>query len=193
MTTAKRAPAQPATIHQLKMTLSRIRPPIWRRIQVPSDITLVRLHQVIQVTMGWIDYHLHQFEVGGLVYGDLSLNDDGWFDVLNERTARLARVAPSAKSRLRYQYDFGDDWEHVILVEAVLPPAPGVRYPICLKGKRACPPEDCGGPWGYANLLEAIADPAHPEHSDLLGWLGKPFDPEAFDLEAINQRLARFH
>jgi hypothetical protein len=184
---------QPATVHQLKVTLSGIRPPIWRRIQVPSDVTLARLHSIIQVTMGWIDCHLHQFDVGGLVYGDVSLNDDGWFEVLNERTARLARVAPLPKSRLRYQYDFGDDWNHVILVEAVLPAASGIRYPICLKGKRACPPEDCGGTWGYGNLLEAIADPAHAEHSTLRDWLGKSFDPGAFDLNAINQRLARFH
>jgi hypothetical protein len=173
------------------VTLAGIRPPIWRRVQVPSDLTLAKLHHVIQDAMGWIDYHLHQFDAGGITYGDPSLNEDGMMDdVVNERTARLSRLAPSPKNRLNYLYDFGDSWEHTILVEAVLPPEPGRHYPVCLTGKRACPPEDCGGPWGYADLLTAIADPAHPEHTTLLTWLGGPFDPEAFDLEAVNQRLS---
>jgi hypothetical protein len=192
MPTAKRTPARPASIHQLKVTLAGIRPPIWRRILVPSDVTLARLHRVIQEAMGWVDYHLHQFETGGVTYGDLSLNEDGMLDdVVNERTTRLFRVAPSPKNRLLYLYDFGDSWEHIILVEAVLPPEPGRHYPVCLTGRRACPPEDCGGPWGYGDLLTAIADPNHPEHTTLVSWLGAPFDPEAFDLEAINQRLSR--
>jgi hypothetical protein len=191
MTTTKRTPARPASIHQLKVTLAGIRPPIWRRIQVPSDITLARLHHIIQASMGWMGGHLHQFDVGGVVYGDPSLNDDDLDDVVNERTARLARVAPAPKDRLRYLYDFGDSWDHNIAVEAVLPPEPGRRYPVCLTGKRACPPEDCGGAWGYADLLTAIADPSHPEHATLVTWLGGPVDPEAFNLDAVNQRLSR--
>lgn len=107
------------------------------------------------------------------------------------RTAKLFRIAPSAGAKLLYEYDFGDGWQHDIVVEAILQPAEGVRYPVCVAGKRACPPEDCGGPYGYVELLEALGDPEHPEHEDKLDWIGEGFDPEAFDLEEINALLRR--
>ncbi len=181
---------RPASVHQLKVTLLGLRPPIWRRILVPSDITLSELHAVVQETMGWHDSHLHEFRVGDVGYGDPRLLED--LADQDSRKTRLEQVAPTPKTRLRYLYDFGDSWEHEILVEAVGPPAPETRYPICLKGKRACPPEDCGGVWGYADLLEAISDPDKPEHEDLLEWLGGPIDPESFDPDEVNQRLAPF-
>jgi hypothetical protein len=176
------------SVHRLKVTLRQIRPPIWRRIEVPSNVTLAYMHIILQDTMGWSDDHLHDFQVGDVHYGDpRQLEDIIDYD---ERKVRLAGVAPNPKDRLRYRYDFGDGWEHDILVEAIGPPQPDVRYPRCLAGKRACPPEDCGGPWGYANMLQAMADPSHPMHRDVSEWLGGPIDPEAFDPEEVNRRLA---
>jgi hypothetical protein len=175
------------TIYRLKVTLQDTQPPIWRRVEVPATMTLAGLHDVIQAVMGWEDGHLHQFETGEDVYGDRSILDDP--DVRSERTARLGQVAPAPGARLRYLYDFGDSWDHVVLVEAVLPAEPGVRYPRCTAGRRAGPPEDCGGVWGYESLLEILADPEHPDHADMKEWAGGDIDPEAFDLATINARL----
>lgn len=181
-------PASPA-IYQLKVTLYDSKPPIWRRIQVPADITLSRLHNILQVVMGWTDSHLHQFIVGEIYYG---LPHPDWdFEVKDERRAKLYKIAPQEKAKFTYEYDFGDDWLHTILVEKILTPEEGRQYPVCIKGKRACPPEDCGGVWGYESFLEAIRDPNHPEHDEMLEWIGGSFDSEAFDLVAINQRLAQ--
>ncbi|MDP9365782.1 MAG: plasmid pRiA4b ORF-3 family protein [Chloroflexota bacterium] len=189
MGTTTRTPAVPASIHQLKVTLAGIRPPIWRRLRVPSDVTLATLHGILQAAMGWEDSHLHRFRVGAATYGDRGLLGD----VVDrgERVARLSQVAPSRGSKLAYDYDFGDGWEHALVVEAVRPPEPGVPSPVCVAGKRACPPEDCGGPWGYGELLAAIGNPLHPEHGARLAWLGGPFDPEAFDVADVNRRLAK--
>lgn len=185
----KRSGAKPASIHQLKVTLLGSKPPIWRRIAVPSDYTLGQLHHALQLAMGWHDGRLHDFSIGDTTYGDpMQLQELGGED---EWSASLAHVAPRARSRMRYLYDFGDCWEHDILVEKVAPPEPHASYPVCLAGKRACPPEDSGGIWGYDDLLAALADPIDPEHDDMLDWLGGPLDPEAFDLEAVNRRLAR--
>jgi hypothetical protein len=189
MGAAQRGAAAPASVHQLKVTLRGIRPPVWRRLRVPSDVTLATLHRILQAAMGWEDAHLHRFRVGGTTYGDRGLLGD----VVDrgERTARLGQVAPGPGSTLAYDYDFGDGWEHALVVGAVLAPEPGVRYPVCVAGKRACPPEDCGGPWGYGELLAAIGDSRHPAHADRLAWLGGPFDPEAFDIADVNRRLAK--
>jgi len=176
---------QPVSVYQLKVTLKNSKPPIWRRIQVNSDINLYRLHQNLQVMMGWTDSHLHQFIVHGEYYG----TPDPDFEVTNEKSIKLDRVVSEAGDKFFYEYDFGDSWEHSILVEKILQPETGVNYPICLDGKRACPPEDCGGIWGYGDLLEAIQDPAHPEHEEMLEWLGGRFDPEEFDVDMVNQRL----
>jgi len=182
----------PRLIYQLKVTLRHIRPPIWRRIQVRSDVALLKLHRILQEVMGWYDSHLHQFLIGGEYYATRSLELDGFGPpIISERSARLEDVISGPKMKFRYEYDFGDGWEHEILVEKVLPPAEGVRYPVCVAGARACPPEDCGGPWGYAELLEAIRDPNHKEHEEMLEWVGGGFDPEAFDLEEINRALRR--
>ena len=176
---------KPISVYQLKVTLKNSKPPIWRRIQVNSDINLYRLHQNLQVMMGWTDSHLHQFIVHGEYYG----TPDPDFEVTNETSIKLDRVVSEAGDKFVYEYDFGDSWEHSILVEKILQPETGVNYPICLTGKRACPPEDCGGIWGYGDLLEAIQDPAHPEHEEMLEWLGGRFDPEEFDVDIVNQRL----
>jgi pRiA4b ORF-3-like protein len=173
------------SVHQLKVTLRGPRPPIWRRIQVPSDITMEGLHVVLQIAMGWEFEHLHQFIVGPQYIGDASMLDE----VQDETTTRLREIAPQKGSRFRYEYDFGDSWEHDILVEAVEPPDPDAIYPVCLTGKRACPPEDCGGVWGYADLIEVMADPNHEEYEERLDWLGGPLDSEKFDLNKVNEQL----
>lgn len=175
------------TAHRLKVTIDGIRPPIWRRVLVPSDVTLARLHQVIQEMFGWWDYHLHEFEIAGTRYG---IDDgEGWGDPpLDERRTKLAKVAPNG-SRFLYRYDFGDDWEHRIEVEDIVALEPNATYPRCVAGKRACPPEDVGGPWGYAELLRVIADPSDDEHESMVQWSGGSFDPDRCDLLVINAAL----
>ncbi|MGD8966808.1 MAG: LexA family transcriptional regulator [Anaerolineae bacterium] len=177
--------ASEAPVYQIRVTLAGIEPPIWRRVHVPSDITLAELHDVLQAVMGWWDYHLHQFTVGAVTYG--VPHPDDWMEVRDERRVRLNAIADEG-SRLVYEYDFGDSWEHVLEVERVLEPVPGRRYPVCIEGERATPPEDVGGIWGYELYLEAMQDPDHPEHEEYLEWRGE-FDPELFDLRAVNRAL----
>lgn len=179
------------TVYQFKITLKGIRPPIWRRFQVHSDITFYELHRVLQKVMGWYDAHLHLFDLDGLIVTDAETLAEVWEDGLDEQQVRLPQYVKQAGQKLRYEYDFGDSWEHELLLEKILPAEADVYYPRCLKGKRACPPEDCGGVWGYANLLEAMADESHPEREMYLEWLGGKLDPEAFDLAEINERLQR--
>jgi hypothetical protein len=178
---------EPGQVYQLKITLKDIRPPIWRRVQV-QDCSLGKLHEIVQTCMGWGDCHLHAFEIGGEQYGPP--DPDGMMEYADERKLKLSRVVNAGLTKFTYTYDFGDNWEHTIQVEKTLPAEPGVRYPRCVAGKRACPPEDCGGPWGYGDFLEAIENPKHPEHEDRLEWVGSEFDPEAFDIDAVNERLA---
>lgn len=183
--TTRRKSTRP--IYQIKVTLRDSKPPIWRRILVASDTTLADLHDILQAVMGWEDYHLHQFNIGGRYYG--VPHPDDYLKMENEKKVRLSQVVSGKGARFIYEYDFGDSWEHVLLVEKVLPPEAGVTYPMCVKGKRACPPEDVGGVWGYGDFLEAIRDPNHPEHDEYLEWVGGEFDPEAFELEAANEAL----
>lgn len=175
-------------VYQLKITLKGMRPPIWRRVQVKSSTTLSQLHLAIQAAMGWWNCHLHQFSIEGIDYGEPSSEYD--WDLQDETRVKLSQVVKREKFKFFYTYDFGDSWEHEILVEKVLPRDPKVTYSRCLTGKRACPPEDCGGTWGYAEFLEAIQDAAHPEHDELLEWIGGSFDAEVCPLDEINQRLA---
>lgn len=177
-------------IYQLKITLKYSRPPIWRRLQVPADIKLGKLHRVLQIAMGWTDSHLHQFHIGDTDYGvpDPELQFPG--ELRSERSVPLNRVAAEG-DRFFYEYDFGDGWEHEIEVEKVLPAETGKRYPLCLAGKHACPPEDCGGIPGYENLLEVMRDPSNEEYAETIEWLGREFDPEAFDLDDVNTALRR--
>jgi hypothetical protein len=187
MTPSKRTIDAP--IYQIKVTLEDSKPPIWRRLQVRSDITLADLHRIIQAAMGWWDYHLHQFIVGGTYFGEPHPDYYDYVDMHDERDATLRQIAPGEGFKFRYEYDFGDSWLHQVLVEKVLPPEAGQSYPVCVKGRRACPPEDVGGVWGYYGFLEAIQDPNHPEHENYLEWIGGEFDPEAFDLDEVNQAL----
>jgi Plasmid pRiA4b ORF-3-like protein len=182
-------PKEPPTqvTYQLKITLKDARPPIWRRVQVASDITLGKLHQIIQVAMGWTNSHLHAFLIKGVEYGQPMPEYD--FDVKNEQRVKLSQIVTGEKCKFLYTYDMGDNWEHEILVEKVLPAEAKMRHAVCLTGKRACPPEDCGGVWGYAEFLTAIGQPDHPEHESMLEWVDEEFDPEYFDLDEVNHLL----
>ena len=182
----------PQDIYQIKVTLRDTRPPIWRRLLVPAGLTLDALHDVLQVAMGWDDSHMHEFRIGPRRFGKPDPNDRlmGLDPIGNERTTHLYRVLGKVGAKAMYTYDFGDGWEHAIVVEKVLPPEPGVAYPICVGGKLQGPPEDCGGVPGYYNLLEALRDPNHPEHEDMLDWVGGELNPDAFSVDEVNQRLA---
>jgi hypothetical protein len=181
--------SKPISIYQIKVTLADSQPPIWRRIQVRSDITLARLHGVLQAVMGWTDMHLHQFVIREKYYGVPDEDEVGLSKPVDEGKYSLSDVVSGENSAFAYDYDFGDNWEHELVVEKVLPPQKGVRYPLCLAGARACPPEDVGGIPGYENFREAIGDPQHPDHKVLSEWIGGSFDPEAFDLDEVNQLL----
>jgi hypothetical protein len=178
-----------AQIYQIRVDLNGTKPPIWRRILVPGDVTLRSLHNILQAAMGWTNSHLHEFPIEGASYGRPDPDYDD--EMRDDRRVRLSQIAPAQGSKLRYVYDFGDGWLHTLAVEKILPPEPGQQYPVCIAGKRACPPEDVGGIGGYAYFLEAVQDPTHPEHDSYLEWVGGPFDPEAFDLEQVNRRLRR--
>ena len=156
---------------------------------VPSDFSLRKLHKVLQIVMGWTDTHIYEFTLGRTTFGDR--DEDAPSDLRSARTAKLASILPAKGSKLLYEYDFGDALQHDVVVDAFLQPEEGVRYPACVAGKRGCPPEDCGGPYGYVELLEALGDPEHPEHEEKLDWIGDGFDPETFDLDEINALLRR--
>jgi Plasmid pRiA4b ORF-3-like protein len=173
--------------YQLKITLAWSKPPIWRRVIVPAAIRLDRLHDVIQIAMGWTDSHLHDFRVGETIYG--RPDPDLGLEVFHERRHTLQDLATQVKQRFEYHYDFGDSWDHHIVVEKILPPDATFKHPVCLAGKNACPPEDCGGIPGYYDLIDAIKNPKHPRHEELVEWLGEEWDETAFDLDAINARL----
>jgi len=190
---ADRPPARRAVarnIHRLKVTLRDTKPPIWRRFEVPSDISLHRLHTVIQLGFGWQDYHLFVFETPVGRYGDY----DPDLDIRSAAKKKLSAVADWPGDRIRYEYDFGDSWEHDIVVEAVQPAEPGVAYPRCVAGRRACPPEDCGGVSGYYEMVSTLADPRRADHAELLRWLGiesaADFDPAKFDLGAAELEVS---
>jgi hypothetical protein len=178
------------TILQVKIKLLGVsKPPVWRRLLVPAEIRLDHLHAVIQVAMGWSDYHMHVFSTDAGEYGVL----DPELGFLDERRTTLSRLLSEPGDRIRYTYDFGDDWEHEIMLEKVIGADPEQRYPTCVTGKGACPPEDCGSVWGYARLREVLADPSDEEHASMLEWLelesGSDFDAAAFEIDAVNDSL----
>jgi hypothetical protein len=184
--TAKpKQPADAAPI-TLKVTLQDVHPPVWRRLLVPATITLGDLHDAIQAAMGWEDSHLHAFNAGSQRYGRRGTLED----VADESRVRLNSLLKSGIDRFKYTYDFGDDWEHLIVVENPKPGLEGSSYPLCVAGKGNCPPEDCGGFPGYERLLEILADRAHPEHAETVEWIGQEFDPEEFDIDNVNAALA---
>ena len=187
-------PATDPPIFRFKITLLEIDPPIWRRIELPEG-TLDSLHKQIQTAMGWTKSHLHQFEIAGQRYGDPELLDDGWEDeeFTDSTTLRLSNLLKTKRDAFRffYEYDFGDGWRHEVIYEGLVPAEPSAKYPRCIDGARACPPEDVGGPWGYSDFQEAIRDPKHAEHRGMLRWVGRRFDPEKFSSLAATKRMHR--
>ena len=176
------------SVYRLKVTLLDTKPPIWRRVLVDGASTLDHVHEVIQAAFGWWNYHLHEFEVGSTRYGIPDPDNDWGEPARDERRTRLDSIANEGSS-LQYTYDFGDRWNHQIVIEEVVPASTGVVVPACIDGRRACPPEDCGGTWGYRELLDILADPTHPEHDERRTWIGSPFDPEAFDPGEFDDNL----
>lgn len=190
--TRKTAPKKGNLLFQFKITLLDIKPAIWRRMQVP-DCTLADLHEYIQAAFGWENYHLHQFEINGERYSQPAPDgDDFGLDFEDETDIFLSKLIPKSgrKSRWIYEYDFGDGWRHEILFEGFPPADPQAKYPLCVEGERACPPEDCGGPGSYPNYLAAITNPQHEQHMEMLEWRG-PFDPEAFDAKKATRKMSK--
>lgn len=188
---------------QLKIELPYTEPPVWRTVVVPHDIRLDRLHSVIQQSLDWEDAHLHSFERDGVIYETPVPADMDMFagastrPVHDERKITLDQVLTKARQKLDYTYDFGDDWLHKITLEKLLPDESAIgkakpkRIAICVDGANAAPPEDCGGLPGFENLKEALADPKHPEHDDMVEWYGDEFDAAEFSVASINDDLKR--
>ena len=173
---------------RLRITLAEVRPTVWRRLLVPGSVRLTKLHDMFQAAMGWTDSHLHVFRIGGLTYG--TQLDEYPDDELDETSVTVLQALRSQR-RFGYEYDFGDSWEHEVVIEETVMTKFGLKFAVCLDGQNACPPEDCGGVGGYADLLEVLADPSNEEHDHFLAWVGGSFDPEAFDLAETNVMLQR--
>jgi hypothetical protein len=185
--------ADPSTIYQFKITLLGSQPSIWRRIQV-TDCTLDELHEHIQTSLGWTNSHLHHFRIGEKLYGDPMLLEESMaeFDYRDSTRTRISKILPKSGKRFSftYEYDFGDGWEHDVLFEGCPKRDVGQKYPLCLEGERACPPEDCGGIGGFYELLATLANPKHEQHEVVTEWVGK-FDPEKFDAKRATREMKK--
>jgi Plasmid pRiA4b ORF-3-like protein len=181
------------SILQLKITLKHVEPKVSRTILIESDTDFEELAMIIMDVMGWEGYHLHQFRVGRECYQPESeyLKEDDYAKAYDDLV--LSDLLPEVKSKMIFEYDFGDGWEHEIFFQKTVPVEIFSKYPRCIKGQNACPPEDCGGPWGYSELLETLEDKKHPDHADMREWLGlekgEKFDPTYFDLDEANERI----
>ncbi|MBM3404068.1 MAG: plasmid pRiA4b ORF-3 family protein [Bacteroidetes bacterium] len=177
----------------MHISLRYISPKIRRRLLVPANISLQDFHKVIQSSMGWWNSHLHQFIKGEKFYLEKTEDDDFWEDKIHVDylMLKLSDLLKKEKDEIGYEYDFGDGWLHNIVLEKIPVSDPGVNNPQCTAGKRNCPPEDCGGPFGYSNLLTVISNPRHEEYEEMMKWTGGNFDPESFDKETINDLLKK--
>lgn len=178
-------------IVQIKAKLLGVsKPPVWRRLQLRADTRLDHLHEMLVAAFGWQGYHMHCFSSGPEEFGV----PDPELGFIDERDVRFGELIGGVGDRLRYTYDFGDDWQHEIVVEELLDPDPEIHYPVLVAAKGACPPEDCGGPWGYAELKDILADPSHDQHQEMLDWLGldnaSEFNPAAVATDDIEEELA---
>jgi len=180
-----------ATIARLKITLDHVKPVVLRRVEVPFDIRLDRLHLTIQAAMGWTNSHLYEIRAGGVGWSTPDPDADWGGDCMDARKARLGDILEDIGTKtLKYLYDFGDGWEHTIKIERLVDPEPGMLYPNLIEAKGHCPPEDVGGPWGYGELLEAIADPNHERHSEFKEWLADDFNPHVVDVDWLSEDIA---
>jgi hypothetical protein len=180
-------------VYEFKITLQGIHPPIWRRIQVPADYSFWDLHVAIQDAMGWTDSHLHVFRIlnpGTDDTEEIGIPNEDRFvgdpEVLPGWELSIADYFLEGNPTAEYEYDFGDSWEHEVALEKILHRKPGSDYPVCLAGERACPPEDCGGPLGYDDMLRILKDPTHEEHKDTVTWVGGSYDPERFEPNKVH-------
>ena len=189
--TGRRGRKRPSHVHEFLVVLSGTDPLVWRRIEVPEDYSFWALHVAIQDSMGWLDYHLHEFSVVHTPSGSVERIGIPDGEVPHDKPctpgweAKLSEYFTFGASPALYLYDFGDDWRHVVMHEGTSPSDASVSYPRCISGARRCPPEDCGGAHGHAELLEVIADPGHPDYGEVLEWIGGDFDPDAFDPLAV--------
>jgi len=182
-----------APVYQLKIVLHGSRPSIWRTLQVPGNANLGWLHAVLQTATGWTNSHLHHFLTNEARYSDPRYNDEMGFGTVpdqDENKTMLSQIAPKAGTKFIYEYDFGDSWIHEITIQKILPAVFGTTA-ICVAGARTCPPEDCGGIWGYAEMLKALKNPKHPEHKMRREWIGGAFDPDVFDNAEVNFWLGK--
>ena len=180
-------------IYQLKVLLAYSKPPIWRRLQVDGSSSLTHLHWFIQLSMGWTNSHLHQFVIDREYYAEPFPFHDG-LDLENHDSNQftLEQLIKAEGEKFIYEYDFGDSWTHLIEVERIFEPDADSFYPVCIKGRMACPPEDVGGIYGYYNFVEAINDNEHPEHEMYIEWHGDSFDPKAFEIDEVNSQLEKY-
>lgn len=178
------------SIARLKITLDDVEPKVVRRLEVPFSIRLDRLHQALQAALGWTDTHLFEIRARDVGWG---IPDPDWGDgPLDARKATLASIVEDTGARtLRYLYDFGDGWEHTIKIERLVDPLPGISYPRLIEASGRCPPEDVGGPWGYAEFLEALADPKHEQHAEMRQWIGEDFDPRHAPGDLLAERVEK--
>jgi hypothetical protein len=180
-------------IFQVQVVLNNSKPKIWRRLLVPSDLFLSDFHYVIQTAMGWTNSHLHQFIKDRTFYAKKMAGDDLWdeMDNVDYKGIRISDMLKKEKDKILYEYDFGDGWVHTVILEKILPADKNTDYPVCIAGKMSCPPEDCGGVWGFAEMMEIVKDRAHEEYESCLEWLGEDFDPKRFDMDQVNKMLKR--
>jgi hypothetical protein len=187
-----------STAYQLRVTLLDTRPPVWRRILVPPEASAEYLHEAIQASMGWYDCHLHHFLLGKAP-DEISVEppdpeNDGGFPTMDSTHLTIRELLRRGLGNARYEYDFGDSWRHSVRFEKEVPLEPGMTLPQCVDGKRACPPEDCGGAYGYAEIVRMVKEPKYePDGSsreEMLEWLGGSFDPEEFDIARVNKLFA---
>jgi hypothetical protein len=176
-------------VFQLRIRLEGINPPVWRRLLVPGGVRLAKLHDMFQAAMGWTNSHLHSFTIGDQLYG--MQIDEFPEEELDETEYTVFVALRGGVRRFVYDYDFGDSWTHEVVIEDATWAPYTLKFGVCLDGEGACPPEDVGGIGGYEHFLEAVADPLHEDHDDMLVWVGIKFDPAAFSVAAANAALQR--
>lgn len=174
---------------EFSIVLNETNPPVWRQLIIPDSFSLYELHHAIQLAFDWRNYHLYNFIVNDKAYGDPSLLED--LDCLSDKLVNISSIFKTTGSTVIYEYDFGDGWIHNIKLEKIAENLAEIKYPICIDGSMACPPEDCGGISGYEHLLKVVKNSKHPEYKEMVQWLGKVFDPEAFHLQKVNKELKK--